>query len=63
MHIHIHQGHELKHRHPHGNLVSRVTQDLDTVLDWLTGPGMTERQRSARNSAEARNERYGNGVM
>ena len=63
MHIHTHPGHEIGHRHPHGNMVSRVARDLDTLLDWLTGPGLTERQRAARNRAEALNEKTGSGVM
>ena len=63
MHIHTHPGHEIGHRHPHGNMVSRVARDLDTIFAWLSGPGLTERQRSARDRAEALNEKFGSGVM
>ena len=63
MHIHFHLSHDIEHNHPHDKPFSRVTRDLDTVFDWLTGPGMTEQQRSVRNQAEALNERYGSGVM
>ena len=63
MHIHFHSSHDNGHDHPHDRSFSRVTLGLDSVLSWLTGPGMTESQRSARNRAEAVNERYGSGVI
>ena len=63
MHIHIHLSHVNGHDHPHDKPFSRVTRDLDSVFDWLVGPGMSEQQRSARNRAEARNERHGSGVL
>ena len=63
MHVHIHLSHDNERDHPHDKSFNRVTRDLDALLEWMTGPGMTEQQRSVRNRAEARNERYGNGVM
>ena len=63
MHIHFHSSHDNGHDHPHDRSFSRVILDLDSVLNWLTGPGMTDSQRYARNRAEAVNERYGNGVI
>lgn len=63
MHIHIHLMHDSEHGHPHGHPLSRVTRDLDSVVDWLIGPGMSQQQRSARNRAEAQNEKYGSGIM
>lgn len=63
MHIHFHSNHNIEHYHPHDKPFSRVTRDLDAVLDWLVGPGMTDQQRSNRNRAEALNERYGSGLM
>ena len=63
MHIHFHSGHNIEHGHPHGGPFSRITRDLGSALDRLTGPGMTDRQRASRHRAEARNERYGSGLM
>ena len=63
MHIHFHHSHDYEHNHPHDKPFSRVTRDLDTVLEWLTGTGMTEQQRSVRSQAEALNEKYGSGVL
>ena len=63
MHIHFHHSHDYEHNHPHDKPFSRVTRDLDAVLEWLTGTGMTEQQRSVRNQAEALNEKYGSGVL
>ncbi|MCY4364736.1 MAG: hypothetical protein OXE17_00685 [Chloroflexi bacterium] len=58
MHIHFHSDHNIERDHPHDRPFSRVTRDLDAVLDWLTGPGMTDQQRAGRSRAEALNERY-----
>ncbi len=63
MHIHFHHSHDYEHNLPHDKPFSRVTRDLDTVLEWLTGTGMTEQQRSVRSQAEALNEKYGSGVL
>ena len=63
MHIHFHSSHNTERSHPHGGPFGRVSRELDTVLGWLTGPGMTDQQRSSRRRAEALNERYGSGLM
>ena len=63
MHIHFHSNHNIEHAHHHDRPFSKVTRDLDFILEWLTGPGMTDRQRASRNRAEAMNERYGSGLM
>ena len=63
MHVHIHLSHDMEHSHRHDKPFSHVSRDLDAVLEWMIGPGMTEQQRSVRNRAEARNESYGSGIM
>ena len=63
MHIHIHPNHRNSHPHPHQGPFSRAARGLGSTLDRLTGPGMTARQRSDRTNAEARNERYGAGIL
>ena len=63
MHIHFHSRHGIDHDHPRDRPFNRVTRDLDAVLDWLFGPGMTDRQRSNRSRAEAFNERHGSSLM
>ncbi len=39
MHIHLH------FENNHEGLFSRVTRDLGTALDWLTGPAMSQQER------------------
>ena len=63
MHIHIHSNHNSGRDHRHDGPFSRISRDLGSVLDRLTGPGMTDQQRASRHRAEAMNERYGSGLM
>ena len=42
----------------HTGLLGRVAHDLSTALDWLTGPAMSEQERTERAVAEVRNLRY-----
>ena len=51
MHVHI----SLHRSHSHRNLVGRISRDLGSAVDWLTGPAMSDRDRMQRDLAEARN--------
>lgn len=56
-HIHIHSDHS------HDGLFSRVSRELGSVLEWFSGPALSQEQRFNRVQAEARNDRYGYGVL
>lgn len=51
MHVHI----SLHRGHSHRSLVGRISRDLGSAVDWLTGPAMSDRDRMQRDLAEARN--------
>ena len=57
MHVHFHFDHD------HDGLFGRVTRDLGSALDWLTGPGMSQQQRLERARSEAQNDKQGYGVL
>ena len=63
MHIHIHFNHNSDHAHSHPGPFHRVAREVGSTVDWLTGPGLTDLQRLNRARAEARNERYGGGIL
>ena len=63
MHIHIHFNHNRDLPHSHQGPFQRVAQEVGSTLGKFAGPASTERQRSDRARAEARNERYGGGVL
>ena len=44
-----------KHNEDHkDSLLTRIVKDITIAYDWLSGPGMTERDRLSRDIAEAR---------
>ena len=57
MHVHFHFDHD------HDGLFGRVTRDLGSALDWLTGPAMSQQQRLDRARSEAQNDKHGYGVL
>ena len=59
MHIHV----SFHKNRNHDDLFGRKSQDMGGALDWLTGPAMTERERSKMALADARNGSRGNGVL
>lgn len=63
MHIHIHFNRNRDLPHSHQGPLHRVARDVGSTLDKLAGPASTERQRSERARADARNQRYGGGIL
>ena len=63
MHIHIHFSHNRDHPHANTGPFRRAAREVGATVDRLTGPALTERQRLERSRAEARNERYGGGIL
>ena len=59
MHAHIH----LHLDHNHGGLFSRVTRDIGSALDWITGPAMSSQERLKRAQAEVRSNKSGYGIL
>ena len=59
MHAHITvQLHSVHSDHSHYGLFGRVSHNVGTALDWLTGPAMTEQERSQLTLADVRNRRF-----
>ena len=59
MHVHI-----CLHRdHGHDDLLGRISHELGNALDWVTGPGMTEQERSHQTLADVRNRRFEDTVL
>ena len=56
MHIHLH------FENNHEGLFSRVTRDLGTALDWLTGPAMSQQERLDRTLLETQHDKHGVGI-
>ena len=44
-------------------LFGRVAQDLSAALDWLTGPAMSEQERSERAMAEVQCLKYDTSAL
>ena len=59
MHLHI----ALHKDHSHNELLGRISRDLGSALDWVSGPATTEQDRAQLRLADVRNRAYENGVL
>ena len=61
-HITLHVN-SLHFDHSHDGLFGRVSRNVGTALDWLTGPAMTEQDREEQTLADVRNRRFEDSVL
>ena len=59
MHVHI----SMHRDHSHNDVFGRISRDLESALDWLTGPAMTEQERQEQTLADVRNRRFEDSVL
>ena len=49
--------------HNHAGLFGRVAHEVSTALDWLTGPAMSEQERTERATAQVQNLKYDTSAL
>ena len=49
--------------HNHNGLIGRFSRNVGTALDWLTGPALTDQERSQQTLADVRNRRFEDSVL
>ena len=59
MHAHL-SFHRNNH---HDGFFHRVARDLGAAMEWITGPAMSRQRLLDRAQAEARNQKYGYGIL
>ena len=59
MHIYF----SLHRDHSHRDLVGRISHEVGAALDWLTGPAMTDQERTEQTLADAHNQRFGDSAL
>ena len=59
MHAHI----TVHFDHSHDGLFGRFSHNVGTALDWLTGPALTDQERSQQTLADIRNRRFEDSVL
>ena len=59
MHAHL----SIHRNYNHDSLFRRMARDLGTALEWISGPAMSRQGLMDRAQAEARNQKYGYGIL